>query len=249
MEIRLDGEVALITGAANGIGRGIALEMASAGARVALLDRSRGELDAVAAQIARGGSSASIHVADVSDPDQVVTAVDEATARHGDVTVLVTAAAIDESVSLQDMTIEQWHAVMDVNLHGTFYCLKAVLAGMRRAGHGRIVLFGSNIGLKGGADIAHYGTAKAGVHGLARCAAIDLAPAGITVNVVAPGPVETDMLRSLPLPWLDAKLAELPLRRFATVAEIVPTVLLLSSPAGAYYTGSVVNISGGDVLM
>jgi len=249
VDIRLDGEVALVTGAANGIGRGVAVAMGLSGARVALIDRSREGLEEAAAEMSLHGISASIHQVDVAKPDEVATAVDDATNKHGDITILVTAAAIDESVSVEEMTIAQWQTILNVNLNGTFYCMKAVLPGMRRAGHGRIIMFGSNIGLKGGAAISHYGAAKAGVHGLARCAAIDLAPAGITVNVVAPGPIETEMLWSLPAEWLDAKRAELPLGRFGTVAEIVPTVILLASAAGSYYTGSVINISGGDVLM
>jgi 3-oxoacyl-[acyl-carrier protein] reductase len=249
MEIRLDGEVAIVTGAAGGIGRGVAAEMARSGARVALLDRSPGGVASAADEIKSSGGQASAHVADVADPAQVAAAVEQAAALHGDATILVTAAAIDESTGIEAMSLEQWHAMIDVNLNGTFYCLKAVLPGMRRASRGRIILFGSNIGLKGGAEIAHYGAAKAAVHGLARCAAIDLAPAGITVNVIAPGPVETGMLWSLPAEWLDAKKSELPLHRFGTVQEIVPTVVLLASAAGAFYTGSVINISGGDVIM
>ena len=249
MDLRLDGEVAVITGAANGIGRGVAVEMARAGARVALLDKSRESLDDVASQISSEGFNVSTHQVDVSNHEQVFAAVEQASAEHGDITILVTAAAIDESVSVEDMSVEQWHSMIDVNLNGTFYCLKAVLPGMRRVGHGRVIFFGSNIGLKGGADIAHYGSAKAGVHGLARCAAIDLAKIGITVNVVAPGPVDTNMLWSLPKEWLDAKKSELPLQRFGNVDEIVPTVILLASPAGAFYTGSILNISGGDVMV
>jgi len=249
VEIRLDGEVAFITGAANGIGRGVAVAIAEAGARVAVADRSREQLDEVVDMISAIGAHVSAHRVDVADPAQVSAAVADASEVHGDVTVLVTAAAIGESVSVEEMSIEQWSTVLDVNLNGTFYCLKAVVPGMRRAGRGRVIFFGSNFGLKGGPESAAYGTAKAGVHGLARCAAIDLAGAGITVNVVAPGPVETDMLWSLPQEWLDSKRRDMPLGRFGTVDEIVPTVLLLASSAGSFYTGATMNVSGGDVMM
>jgi 3-oxoacyl-[acyl-carrier protein] reductase len=248
MEIRLDGEVAVVTGAASGIGRGVALGLAASGARLIALDRLAAGLATLAGQVEGLGGMVSVHEADVSDPDQVDAAIAAGQQRLGDATVLVTAAAIDESVSVVQMSRAQWLRMIDVNLHGTFYCLQAVLPGMARAGRGRIILFGSNIALKGGVDIAHYGAAKGAIHALARCAALDLADSNITVNVVAPGPIETGMLRSLPAEWLDSKLATMPLGRFGTVEEVVPTVLLLASAAGAFYTGATMNVSGGDVI-
>lgn len=248
MEIRLDGEVAVVTGAAGGIGRGVAVAMAQAGASVALVDCRADDLRAVAEEIVSGGGQVTSHVVDVSDPEAIVATVAEASAFLGDPTVLVTAAAIDETVALEAMKIDAWRRMIEVNLNGTFYCLKAVIPGMRRRGRGRVVLFGSNIGLKGGAEMAHYGTAKAAVHGLARCAAIDLAEMNITVNAIAPGPVETRMLAALPADWREAKRRELLTGAFATVEQIVPTVVLLASDAGAFYNGATLNLSGGDVL-
>jgi 3-oxoacyl-[acyl-carrier protein] reductase len=247
VEIRLDGEVAVVTGAARGIGLGVARAMAEAGAAVALLDRTADELDAATAAVSRVGTVSS-HRVDVSDSAGVIAAVQEASAALGDPTILVTAAAIDQTVDLLDLESEEWRELIAINLDGTFHSLKAVIPGMLRRGGGRVVMFGSNIGLKGGHRIAHYGAAKAGVHGLARCAAIDLAPHNITVNAVAPGPVETDMLASLPLDWREAKKRELLTGAFATVEQIVPTVVLLASEAGSFYTGATINVSGGDVL-
>jgi 3-oxoacyl-[acyl-carrier protein] reductase len=248
MVIRLDGEVAIVTGAARGIGRGVALAMAEAGASVALCDWNGEGLRDVGEQIRALGAQVTTHELDVSDHDAVAAAVSEAAATLGDATILVTAAAIEETVELEEIAPDAWRRMIEINLHGTFYCLRAVIAGMRRRGRGRIILFGSNLGLKGAAENAHYATAKAGIHSLARCAAIDLADAGITVNAVAPGPVETDMLAGMPADWLDAKRKELLTRSFGTVEQIVPTVILLASDAGAFYTGTTLNISGGDVL-
>ena len=247
MEIRLEDDIAIVTGAANGIGQGVAVALAKAGARVALLDRSAEGLEVTSAKIGEVGTSRR-YLVDVADPVQVDAAVGTATADFGDPTILVTAAAIDESVGIDDMSPDQWRRMIDINLNGTFYCLKAVLPGMRRRKRGRVVFFGSNIALKGGTEISHYGAAKGGVHALARCAALELAAANITVNTIAPGPVETDMLWSLPQQWLDAKRAELPLARFGRVDEIVPTVMLLVSGGGSFYTGATLNVSGGDVL-
>ena len=186
----LDGELPVITGAANGIGRAIALAMAEAGAGVALVDRDESGLTDATALLRSSGGTADCFPADVSDQAEVVKAVEKAAHKLGDPTILVAAAGIDQSKHLAEITQPEWQTMVDVNLSGCFYCLQAVLPAMKRRGYGRVVLIGSNIALKGGADIAHYGAAKAGVHGLARCAALDLAPLNITVNVVAPGPVE-----------------------------------------------------------
>jgi 3-oxoacyl-[acyl-carrier protein] reductase len=248
MRIDMSGDVAVVTGAANGIGRGVAVALATSGSKVALLDRDSASLDVVRQSIADLGGASTPYTVDVSDWDAVATVVEQIRTDLGDPTVLVTAAAIDESVSIEDMPVESWRRMIDVNLSGTFYCLKAVIPSMRRNGYGRIVLFGSNIALKGGADIGHYGAAKGGVHALSRCAALELASDGITVNCIAPGPIETDMLWSLPREWLDAKKQELPLGRFGTVDEVVPAVVLLAARVSGFTTGSTVNVSGGDVI-
>jgi 3-oxoacyl-[acyl-carrier protein] reductase len=248
VHIDMTGDVAVVTGAANGIGRGVATAMAEAGAKVALLDRDPTGLERVRQSIEEVGATAATYVVDVGDWPSVSAAFEKVAADLGDPTVLVTAAAVDESVSIEDMSVESWQKMIDVNLSGTFYCLKAVIPAMKRNRYGRIVLFGSNIALKGGADISHYGAAKGGVHALSRCAALELAQDGVTVNCIAPGPIETDMLWSLPQEWLDAKKQELPLKRFGTVDEVVPAVVLLSARASGFTTGSTVNVSGGDVI-
>jgi 3-oxoacyl-[acyl-carrier protein] reductase len=166
----------------------------------------------------------------------------------GEISIVVAAAAIDEAVEIDEMTLEQWQRMVDVNLTGVLLTVKAALPGMRSIGGGRVILLGSNLAEKGGVQLAHYCAAKAGVHGLARALARELAPAAIAVNVVAPGPTNTELLRSLPQDWLEAKRAEMPIGRFAEVDEIVPTILLLASDAGSFYTGATMNVSGGDVI-
>jgi 3-oxoacyl-[acyl-carrier protein] reductase len=249
MFIDMRDDVAIITGAGRGLGRGVAEQMAASGAKVALFDRDPMTLKDTESRITATGGTAASYVVDVSDWPTVSSAVEQVHRDLGDPTVLVTAAAIDESVSIIDMSVESWQHMLDVNLSGTFYCLKATAPTMRRNGYGRIVLFGSQIALKGGADIAHYGAAKGGVHALARCAAQELAAAGVTVNVIAPGPIETEMLRSLPQNWLDDKQREMPVGRFGSVGEVVPAVVLLASRQSGFTTGSTVNVSGGDVMM
>jgi 3-oxoacyl-[acyl-carrier protein] reductase len=249
MLIDMSGDIAIITGAGRGLGRGVAEEMAASGAKVALFDRDPIALADTAERISAAGGVAASYVVDVSDWLAVSAAVAQVHRDLGDPTVLVTAAAVDESVSIIDMPVESWQHMIDVNLSGTFYCLKATVPTMRRNGYGRVVLFGSQIALKGGADIAHYGAAKGGVHSLARCAALELAATGVTVNTIAPGPIDTDMLRSLPPEWLDNKKREMPVGRFGSVDEVVPAVVLLASRRSGFSTGSTVNVSGGDVMM
>ena len=148
------------------------------------------------------------------------------------------------------MTAAQWREIHAVNLDGTFFAARASARAMVAAGAGgRIINIGSQIAMKGAVRLAHYVSSKAAVHGLTRALARELAPHAITVNTIAPGPVETDMLLSMPADWLDAKRAEMPLGRFGRVEEIAPAALLLASvDGGGFITGALLNVSGGDVM-
>jgi len=247
----LAGRVAVVTGGGRGLGRGVALALAGAGAAVAVLDRDEAPAAEVAATCGARGPAALAIAVDVAVEEQVEAAFAEVARRLGTPWILVNAAGIGPAASVLDMTGEQWRHVRGINLDGTFHCARAAARAMVEAGEGgRIVNFGSQTGLKGAERLAHYVAAKAGVHGLGRAMARELAPHGITVNAVAPGPIETELLLSMPADWLDAKRAEIPLGRFGRVEEVVPAVMLLVSPVGgAYITGTVLNVSGGDVMM
>ncbi len=249
MHVTLEGETALVTGGARGIGRGIALGLAEAGAALAVADRDTDGVEATAAVIRERGGRVVAVTADVSRAEDVRAMVDAALSELGSLDILVNNAAIDNAKPVAEMPLELWQEMIDVNLTSVFLCCRAVLPSMIERRKGRIVNLGSNLALKGGERLAHYCAAKAGVHGFTRALALEVAQYGITVNVVAPGPVETDMLFSLPDDWLEAKRAELPIKRFGTVEEIVPTVVLLASSAGSFFVGSTVNVSGGDVMM
>lgn len=242
----LAGRVAVVTGAASGMGRGVALDLARAGVRVAAFDRDEAGLASLVVE-AEGGAIMPF-VADVSDFDDIAARVADVQTAWGAPEILVTAAGVDAVQELSTMTPEQWRSMIAVNLDGTFFPLRACVDGMKHSGWGRVVMFGSNVVSEGVIGKTHYGAAKGGVHALARSAARELAPFGITVNVVAPGLVETPMVESLDPGVRETLIAQIPAGRFGRVEEIVPIVGLLCSDDGAYMTGATFNVSGGRVM-
>ena len=245
---KLDGRNALVTGAARGLGRAIAEGFAREGARVALADRDADGARLAAAQIGElGGTAIGIEV-DVTDPVRVAAMVETTLSELGSLDILVNNAGIDTVSPLTEMSLELWQQMIDTNLTGVFLCARAAVPPMIEQRSGRVINIASQLALKGTTDMSHYCAAKAGVLGFTRALAHELAPHGITVNAIAPGPIDTEMLRSLPSDWLARKKAELPLGRFGRPEEVVPSAVLLASDDGAYYTGSTLNVSGGDVM-
>ena len=247
---KLDGRVAVVTGAASGIGAGIALAFAREGAEVAVVDicdqeTARELLD----QLAQYGQEPLFVQADVADEASVQSMAEQVLARFGRVDVLVNNAGIFTQSLLEDLSVSDWDRVIAVNLRGPFLCTRALLGQMLERGSGRIINIASQLGQIGGVEVAHYSASKAGVIGLTKALAREVATRGVLVNAIAPGPVWTPILESETEEWKTAKLAEMPIGRFGEVSEITPTAVLLASDDGSYYVGQTLGPNGGDVML
>lgn len=239
----LSDRVALVVGGASGIGAAIARAFSAEGALVVVGDRAEG-----AASVAESAGHAAVSL-DVTDQASVEAAVGEVLFRYGRVDVLVNSAGILTEAPLIEMSLEQWQETIDVDLTGVFLCCRAVVPQMIKQGGGRVINIASQLGIKGGQGLAHYSAAKAGVLGLTKALALEVAEYGVLVNAIAPGPIDTPMVEGISEQWKVAKRAELPLGRFGTPEEVAPTaVLLASDPGGNLYVGQTLGPNSGDVM-
>jgi 3-oxoacyl-[acyl-carrier protein] reductase len=244
--VNLQGRVALVTGGSRGIGAAVAQALASAGAAVAVCARNGEAAAATAAAIAGQGGQAFGVAADVSraaDAERIVAACAE---RFGRLDILVNNAGITRDGLVLRMKDEDWSSVLAVNLNGAFYCARAALrAILKQKQSGRIVNLGSVVASMGNPGQANYVTSKAGLIGLTKALAKEVASRGVTVNAVAPGFIETDMTAGLPDAVKETYRAQIPLGRFGTAAEVAAVVAFLASDAAAYITGQVIHVNGG----
>jgi len=243
----LEGQTALVTGGGRGIGRAIAIALAEAGAEVVVnYANSAAAADEVVAQISSAGGSAYALKANVSVEAEVDGLIKAVLERSGRLDVLVNNAGITRDGLLMRMKTEDWQSVIDLNLSGVFLCSRAVARPMLKQKSGRIINITSVVGLMGNAGQANYAAAKAGVIGLTKSTAKELASRGITVNAVAPGFIATDMTKDL-----DAELIlkDIPLGTFGTQEQVAGAVRFLAAdPAAAYITGQVLQVDGGMVM-
>jgi NAD(P)-dependent dehydrogenase (short-subunit alcohol dehydrogenase family) len=244
--------VAVVTGAASGMGLGIAQHLAGAGRRVALLDLDGDAAAAAADELVRGGATALSAKVDVSDRAGVDDAIARVRGELGPVEILVTSAGIDEFCKFEEITPDAWERILAVNLTGTFHCIQAVIPDMLAAGWGRIVTISSSSAQSGTARMAHYVASKGGVIGLTKALAIEYAPQGITVNTIPPGFIDTPMARRAEargdLPSIDAVAARTPVRRAGTPDDIAAACTFLCSDEAGYITGQALNVNGGWYL-
>jgi len=239
------GRVALVTGASQGIGRACALALAAGGVQVALAARQEEKLAALAKEIEAAGGQAAGFRMDVSNEEEVKSAVKAVIDRFGKIDILVNNAGITKDTLLLRMKRADWDSVMQTNLSGAFFCTQAVTSSMLRQRWGRIINITSVFGETGQAGQANYAASKAGLIGFTKAVARELASRNITVNAVAPGYIETAMTEGL-APELKAKVNEMiPLGRAGTDAEVAHAVAFLASEEAAYITGHVLNVNGG----
>ena len=241
----LDGKVAIVTGAGRGIGKACALILAEDGASVALSGRDQARLEAMVVTVEALWVGALAVSGDVSRVQDVERLVAETRERFGRIDVLVNNAGITRDALLIRMKDEDWDEVLAVNLKGAFYTSRACARVMMRQRSGRIINITSVAGLMGNAGQVNYSAAKAGLLGLTKAAARELAHWGILVNAVAPGLIDTDILTSLPAEARDALLSQIPLKRVGTSREVAEVVRFLASDGAGYITGQVIQVNGG----
>jgi 3-oxoacyl-[acyl-carrier protein] reductase len=244
--VSLQGKVALITGGSRGIGAAVAQALATAGAAVAVCARNGEAAAATASAIAAQGGQALGVAADVSRAEDAERLVKACLDRFGRLDILVNNAGITRDGLVLRMKDGDWSDVLAVNLNGAFYCARAALRViLKQKQSGRIINIGSVVGSMGNAGQANYVTSKAGLIGLTKALAKEVAARGVTVNLVAPGFIETDMTANLPDAVKETYRGQIPLGRFGTAADVAAAVAFLASDEAAYITGQVIHVNGG----
>ncbi len=241
----LDGEIALVTGASRGIGAAIAKALLAAGATVVGTATTQAGADGISATL--GGKGRGL-VLDVSDDESIQTAMKDLQSREGSPTILVNNAGVTRDNLLMRMKDDEWSDVIATNLTGTYRLCKACLRGMMKARKGRIVNIASVIAIMGNAGQVNYAASKAGMIGFTKSLAREIGSRGITVNVVAPGFIDTDMTKVLTDEQREGMLSQVPLGRLGAADDIANAVLFLASGGGAYITGETLHVNGGMLM-
>ncbi len=244
-KVDLSGQIALVTGASRGIGKAVALRLASCGALVAGVARTKAALESTLKAIEDAGGKAEGYDADVSNPDQVNKIIEELEAKHQKIHILVNNAGITKDGLVLRMEDSAWKDVIETNLSGTFYFCRAVGAVMMRGRYGRIINISSVSGLVGNPGQSNYSASKAGVIGFSQTIARELAPRGITVNCVAPGFITTDMTDVLPEKIKTEVKERVPVRRLGSPDDVADLVCYLAGPGAGYITGQTIAVDGG----
>lgn len=246
----LEGRRALVTGGSRGLGADIVKLFAEQGAQVGYCQYGDDEnAHNLAEKMARQGLPVVHTRCNVADETSVDSLGEWALEQLGGVDILVNCAGIGGDLKFHELSIEAFDQMIAVHLRGTFLVTRQFFQGMINRRWGRVINFSSQLAFKGAPGQSHYCAAKGGIVGFTRALAYEGAPYGVTVNAIAPGPVETDMLMGLSDEWRDMKQAELPIGRFGFPREIAPTALLLASEAGSFYVGQNLSPNGGDVML
>ena len=241
----LSGRTALVTGASQGIGADIARRLARQGARVVVAARSEDKLQALAEELRAAGAEAAAWAVDLSDAEAIGERVKELPEGFSDIDILVNNAGVTDDTVLLRMKLEQWQSVLDTNLTGTFALTKEIVKGMIRRRYGRIVQISSVVGLMGNPGQTNYAASKAGLIGFSKSLAREIGGRGVTVNVVAPGYIETAMTEQITDKAREELVSAIVLGRMGNPGDIASAVVYLSSEEAGYVTGEVLNVSGG----
>jgi 3-oxoacyl-[acyl-carrier protein] reductase len=241
----LQGKVALVTGASQGIGRSTTLALVVAGAKVAAAARNAEKLATLVTEIESAGGTALAVPMDVADPAQVKTGFQQLLAKFGKLDILVNNAAITRDTLALRMKLEDWDAVLRTNLTGAHLCIQQALGAMLKQRSGRIINLTSVVAQTGNAGQANYVASKAGLIGLTRAIAVEVASRNITVNAVAPGFIDTPMTAPLSQELKDKMRSMIPLGRFGSEADVAASIVFLASDEAAYITGQVLDVNGG----
>jgi len=243
--VELDGKVALVTGAARGIGREIALTLAGGGANVAVVDIDESGSSETVELVNARGRKARFFKADVSSAEDVNRMKEEVLSAFDSVDILINNAGINRDALLMRMDVSQWRAVLAVNLDSVFLCTHAFLPSMLKKRWGRVVSISSVTGQMGNVGQANYAASKAGIIGFTKTVAKEVARRNITVNAIAPGFIETEMTAKLPENVREKMLEAIPVKRFGQPSDVANTVLFLCSESASYITGQVIAVNGG----
>ncbi|MFY0545647.1 SDR family NAD(P)-dependent oxidoreductase [Brevibacillus sp. H7] len=250
--MKLKEKVAIITGAGQGIGKAIALAYAKEGAHLSLncYGQTPQQIDDLVRDLSAYGGKVIVTEGDITDVNLVNNLVDKTLETFGRIDILVNNAGILTQSLIQDMSIEMWDRMIEVDLKSVFLTTRFVVPHMIEQRSGRIINIASQLGQKGGIELSHYAAAKAGVIGFTKSIALELGKYGITANCIAPGPIETEMVASIDEDWKKWKKDQLALPRFGRVEEVAPTaVFLASDPDGNIYTGQTLGPNSGDVML
>ena len=248
MKFDLNDKIAIVTGASQGIGETIAIEMAKSGANVFCLARNKNALDSTINKIISNGDKASAFSCDISDNEQFNNIVTDIFKEYSSIDILVNNAGITNDTLLMRMSDDQWDSVLNINLKGSFTCTRSVIKYMMKKKSGRIINITSIVGLTGNAGQANYAASKAGLIGMTKSIAKEVASRGITANCVAPGWIETAMTEQLSDDVKNKFLSQIPTGKIGYPKDIANTVIFLASKEAEYITGQTITVDGGRII-